>query len=303
MNDAEVIFCPLPLLKRRFFYGWRAIAFIAILSGALVIAAAGSRMARPQLVALMAFVLLGNGLTGLFIACMSRRQQEARRPRAIGDNESSRHRDAPAVFSRIIFELELARPTLSFVHEGAWSWAEFDEQRRQAGLPRPRALADVSLRPAIFGLKRPGDLLEPEPILASTPLSLAAVIAMEGVCAFVAVRHVLQGRTYLAAAMLVPAVMLLIQVPQVRERVPVLRADEQAPVAGVGYIETHRGRKWTVGDSMLLISATKASGPLYVRLVGPSGRLSWTFMSPSDPDFLRLWQRWMHPRPRLELAG
>ncbi len=102
---------------------------------------------------------------------------------------------------------------------------------------------------------------------------------------------------------LVFAMLLLAQMPQVRDRVPILRRDETAPVAGVGYVEAPRGARWTTGDSMLLVSALKAPGPLYVRLVGPAGWLSWTFTNASDADFLRLWQRWMHPRPRPELAG
>ncbi len=106
------------------------------------------------------------------------------------------------------------------------------------------------------------------------------------------------------AGMLGMLVFLAAGVPQVRERLPVLRRDWDAPVAGVGFVEDRRGRRsrWTVGEAIMFVAGSGPSSPVHVRLVGAAGWCAWVFASPKYPEFVRLWQRWAHPRPRPELV-
>ncbi len=287
MCDAELIFCPLPLMRRRFFHGWHALAISACVLIGLILVAATSG------VGFAFFILIMLALSGLFVP--SGRAAAARLPVFSGIPSRA------AALGRIVFELEAARPAISLLHEGAWSWAALEERLRQAGIPRPRAVVDTCLEPAVRGLDRPTHLLEPEPIVSSLPMSFAGMLFIVIVYGFFAVSHLVRGQVMQGMIFLVLPLLMLAQIPHVRERIPVLR-NEEAPISGAGYVE-HRRRRWTADDSTLLVSGRKPSGPLHVRLAGPAGWLSFSFMSPSDPDFVRLWQRWMHPRPRLELAG
>lgn len=293
-TDAEVIFCTLPILKRRILYGWRAL----VLGIALVIFAFTFRAPAARITAL---TLAGLAILGFLFWTIGRGWHKARPQSAPWSRDPSQHSVA-ASFGWIVRDLEHNSPA-NLVREATWSWPMLDERRRQAELPRPRALAASCLEPAISAIETPADLLEPEPIVSSVPMAMPAVVFTVCLYGLFATNNLLDGRVWLGALFLVLAVALLVQVPQVRDRVPVLRRDEVAPIAGVGYVETPRGARWTTGDSMLLVWAQKAPGPLFVRLVGPAGWQSWTFTSASDAEFLRLWQRWMHPHPRPELAG
>ena len=297
VNDADIIFCPLPVMRPRAFYGWRALVISTAFLVPVVVLAVAAPKARGFPTILLVAVLLA-GLLGFWISRSGRR---ARRPRAAGEGEAPAYQEAAAL-GGIVFDLERSRPVISLLDDGAWSWEVFEERRREARLRRPRALVDSCMERVMGDLERPGHLLEPEPILSSPAMSTWAEFLLVASYGVLAAQNFVSGRVWPAAMILLCAAIILSQVPPVRDRIPALRRDEQAPVAGVGYVEKHRRGRWTADDAMLLVSAPKASGPLYVRLVGPAGWLSLTFMSPSDPEFVRLWQRWMHPRPRPELA-
>lgn len=72
-----------------------------------------------------------------------------------------------------------------------------------------------------------------------------------------------------------------------------------AVLASPGVLDDQRGRKWVAGEATMLVCMRGSQAQVVV--VGPAGRVAFTFDGTSGSDFGALWQRWNHPHPRPEL--
>ncbi len=70
---------------------------------------------------------------------------------------------------------------------------------------------------------------------------------------------------------------------------------------GSGTVE-HRGRRWTVDDSVMLVTRAPWTA-LRVRIVGPEHTLVCNFRSVENKHFLALWQRWNTASPKTDLPA
>ncbi|GEM_PF-3770667 len=72
-----------------------------------------------------------------------------------------------------------------------------------------------------------------------------------------------------------------------------------AVLASPGVLDDQRGKRWVAGEATMFVCMRGAQAQVVV--VGPAGRLMFTFNGTSGGDFIALWQRWNHPHPRPEL--
>ncbi len=91
-----------------------------------------------------------------------------------------------------------------------------------------------------------------------------------------------------------------------REHIPLLRLYSTEILAGPGWLrDLANVRQWTIDNSMMLVQlqGRRVLGPIWLHVIGPAGIQTLFFGSARDLGFVRLWQRWMHPNPRLELIA
>lgn len=171
-----------------------------------------------------------------------------------------------------------------------------------AGLsPRPLAIVAPSVWPALRRLGRTATFLEPHQVYAGdqggTTLAAAAPYA------FMALLMGMMGSKWLAAILGVTAGFLLLNVPAVRYRLPLLRLGSASTVLGPGWVRDRKERTWTVKDSVLFVAPGAWRSGITIRLVGPAGMVTWDYASADSPEFMALWRLWTHRDPRPELAG
>ena len=166
----------------------------------------------------------------------------------------------------------------------------------------PRTIASRTHRTSLEAIPSEKAMLEPETILISTTQAVFMMVLMV-VFGFQAFMAMANAEWFTMAVFFVLFVCFAIQIPAIRDLIPALRPESNAPVAGVGFIEDSQGRLWTVDDSLMILSGRKSGDqPVYVHLVGPAGWLLLTYANVKDAEFIKLWQRWNHPDPRPELA-
>jgi hypothetical protein len=210
----------------------------------------------------------------------------------------SRHDEIRA----LLIDAMLRRSHWQNLREGSlWSWADMENLRIERGLPRLRTIATLPLQPELVSIRRDLELLEPELILSSRPQTTLASAALAGMFLFQAFFQVSQRHWVFGAVTIGLAALMIASIPDIRNRIPGLRFDDRAPIAGMGVIEDSRRRRWTVDDSTMYTWAKGVRQPLFVHFVGPAGWLSMTFASSEDSDFINLWQRWTHSNPRPDL--
>ncbi len=177
------------------------------------------------------------------------------------------------------------------------SWNRFDGERTQRGIPALKIVVDEALREPLAAIGLPDHLVEPErlgpgkteagQLAGTTVLGLFAAwnlyrghMVVGGASAFL----------FLSSALLTPA--LLASMPIV--------GDGSRPVAGPGYVDLLGGRRLTVRDSVMIVTRGPRKRSVQMFLTGPDGQLAWIYRRLDDPQFVRLWQRWAHPNPRLD---
>ena len=286
MTPDDTIFAPMPELREPMLYGWRLvfIPFYVSLGGYLLV-----HIDPPWVVGIPCFMVL-------LIYAWRRERPRTYRKRA---REMPQLDDRARSASELVFTLELERARRFRWQPEAWSWAQFEEQRRLCGLPPVRAIVEKALEPAVGSIDCPDALLEPEPVASSLRTSRRGALAFGGFFLAISLLGAVQGNWQGAGLALLMVLVILGQMPQFRDFHPFALGRTQ--VASVGGVLASDGRRWTPDDAVLLVSGRGRRGPVLVRLVGPAGWLSMCFMSPDEADFVTLWQRWMHPAPRPEL--
>ena len=171
-------------------------------------------------------------------------------------------------------------------------------------LPNIKAIVDPLLQDEIQSIELRDDLLEQELLQSSMPMKdkhfILAIVFMTLMLTYSAIK----GSWLSAAFVIYIIVFLLPNISILRERLPFIRNEYRSLLVGLGWVSSHkRKQKWTIADSIILLRMKKKRplGTLYVRLLGPTKDYDFMFESVHDPEFIRLWQRWMHPNPRLEL--
>lgn len=171
-------------------------------------------------------------------------------------------------------------------------------------LPTVKAIVDSSLHDEIQSIELRNELLEQELIQSSIPIKELNTLFMISMMSFCLINGITNQDWIMAICGFFVLLGLLPYISFLRERLPFLRNDDKSLLVGPGWVDFQkRKRKWTVADSIMLLrlKTSKPLGTLHVRLLGPHRDYEFTFQSVHDPEFIRLWQRWMHPNPRLEL--
>ncbi len=183
------------------------------------------------------------------------------------------------------------------------AWQEFTEGCHRLGLARPRTIVHSGLATRLGALERPGHGMEPEPILGSGdgPVT-TTVLWVTFFLAFGAIQ-LSMGHWFGGSMMLfVAGIFAFSSIPSLRDRFRIMRWDDGNLVAGMGGVkDVGSDRLWSVNDAVMLVRTKQPVGALFVRFVGEAGILRLTFVNERDPDFVKMWQRWNHPRPKPEL--
>jgi len=171
-------------------------------------------------------------------------------------------------------------------------------------LPSIKAIVDPLLQDEVQSIDLRDELLEQELLQSSMPMKdkhfTLVIVFMTVMLTYSAIKG-----SWLSAAFVVYVIVFLLpNISFLRESLPFIRNEYRSLLVGLGWVKSHkRKNKWTIADSIILlrIKKNKPLGTLYVRLLGPTKDFDFLFESVRDPEFIRLWQRWMHPNPRLEL--
>ena len=227
----------------------------------------------------------------IFLSMSSQRGQDRKRVESIEDRTvnftADESKEIAFIFERVFNEVK---------------W-EFAKEK----LPNLKAIVDPLLQLEIQAIALRDELLELEPVQSSFPIKDRATNFFFILMIMACFRSFMDQSWFLAVLSL--SFLLIIILPRIsyyRDRFPHLRFEESLIFAGPGWVKhTKVNRTWTIADSIILLRLRKRKplDTLYVRLLGPTKDLNFIFESVRDPEFIRLWQRWMHPNPRLELMN
>ena len=221
-------------------------------------------------------------------------------PRAARRRASKLLAEGPSDWSRAIIGCAVAGST--FESEGSLA-ARWRALLDRAG--RPRTVLHAELVPSVRGIELRPELLEPEAINQSQ-YGAMVIAVMFGWFAVMNGLNFQVGGWWKSLLFGSVAVVFLLRVPRIRDRIPMLRDTGRDLVAGPGWLRDRRSRRWTVADSMAIVFRThkgRTKPGVIVRFIGPAGVRDVSFENAANPDFALLWERWMHPRPRLDLEA
>lgn len=168
-----------------------------------------------------------------------------------------------------------------------------------------RTVIDRSIAETLVEVPLTGDLLEPESINESDFANRFSA-AMFLVFGIQRLMPPVTPEWWWGIFFLGMSVVMTLRIPAVRDRIPILRDILVDVVAGPGWVQDRRGRRWTVENSIALIvlpSTRRRRRGVRVRLIGPDGVRDLRFERADNIDFRLLWERWMHRRPRLDLLA
>jgi hypothetical protein len=189
-----------------------------------------------------------------------------------------------------------------FLRRQWWTWDAFLAACRGAAIEPPRTIVDERVKGRLEPIELPLELLEPEPILSSGTSGRKAAVFMIFLYCLFTLLQLSVGNYFFAALFAALGLFLAATYPPVRDFFRTFRVDEGNLILGTGSL-SHRGdKRWTVNDAVMLVQTTNGKPPYYVSFVGRAGYKLLTFTDERDPDFVKLWQRWNHPKPRPELV-
>ncbi|MCA9291792.1 MAG: hypothetical protein KDA25_11740 [Phycisphaerales bacterium] len=200
-------------------------------------------------------------------------------------------------YERVLADVNRATPRLAGRRWGSAWWRRYDEARQGAGLEPVRAYVDYSaLEVASVPVRE--ELLEAETIPSSIRIS-AWRFVVTGVIAAAMVWGAYRFRSpWLVAGAAIWALIAVRRALGARSKR--LRVMGRPAIAWPGVLEDAGGRRWTVDDSIALVTGL-AHGGLIVYVIGAAGFTHLLFSGVEDPAFVDFWQRWTHPHPRVSL--
>ena len=309
MNRVEhVLFAPIKLYSTPFRIPTKFLSFIlafGIIVG-LQILSIPYEIMRPLMVVLI--ILIVFGLPLVINRCRLRfpnvDRLRARYSIAGGKTDPDAYEAAHA-FQRFLTKME-SRRQVEQDSDRATNGSERLDDDSAAGSPQVRAIVDRVLRKEIQQIELTESLIEEESIGSTTGRG-GALIAAVILSVAVVYAAVSKGDIFLLLYWLVFCTIFVFpHISFFREHIPLLRLYSTEILAGPGWLrDLANVRRWTIDNSMLLVhlSGRRVLGPIWLHIIGPAGIQALVFSSARDPEFVRLWQRWMHPNPRLELIA
>lgn len=180
----------------------------------------------------------------------------------------------------------------------------FQQRWRELGFAHAPTLVDARLRKSIEAIEIRSEFLEPESALSQPKRWSGWMIYLAFVVLVYVLMFVVPGiRRADPLQLAFGAALSLVVLTPVLRSFGVRIGESRAPVVGLGVIEDHRGRRWTIDDSTLFAHHLASDRTkIGVTIAGPTGALSLRYWGVADSGFQLLWQRWMHPHPRTELS-
>ncbi|MEE8458431.1 MAG: hypothetical protein V3S08_01085 [Phycisphaerales bacterium] len=176
-------------------------------------------------------------------------------------------------------------------------WKRFDGERTRRGIPTLKIVVDEALREQLAAIGLPDHLVEPERL--DPGKTGAGQLAGTTVLGLFAAWNLYRGHMVVGGASAFLFLSSVLLNPAVLASMPIV-GDGSRPVAGPGYLDFFGGRRLTVRDSVMIVTRGPRKWSVQVFLTGPAGALCWGYPRIDDPQFVRLWQRWGHPNPRLD---
>jgi hypothetical protein len=202
----------------------------------------------------------------------------------------------------LVLTAERRSQFLTYDGRSKWDWPAFLAELHRRSIVRPHTIVDEATLPQLGAIPLTENLLEPEPVQASGDRSRSSLLLGAGACALGAAYFFMMGIWVVGVLLSGLALLMTAGLPQVRDVLRTLPMMESGVLAAPGVVvDAKRKRRWTIDDAVMLVQCTSTVGPLIVRIVGEAGWVTLTFSDERDADFVTLWQRWNHPRPRPDL--
>lgn len=308
MNPVEhVLFAPIKLYSTRFRIPTNVLPFILTLGiiVGLQILSIPDEIRRLLMIVLIIPVVFGLPL--VINRCRTRfpNVDRLRARYSIADGKADPDAyEAAHTFQRFLTKMEHRRQ-VEPGFDRATSRSEGLEDDSAADSIQVRAIVDHLLRKEIQRVELTESLIEEEsigPTIGREGLIAAVILTVAVVSAAVS-----KGDVFLLLYWLVFCTIFVFPYFSFfREHIPLLRLYSTEILAGPGWLRDHANvRRWTIENSMLLLHlpGRRVLGPIWLHIIGPAGIQTLVFGRARDPEFVRLWQRWMHPNPRLELIA
>lgn len=207
------------------------------------------------------------------------------------------------VIAAALMEMDGSRALHLFRREDGRDAMSLARRLRQLGVEPPAAIVDERFRSSLSGISIPEEFLEAETVVSQPRRRLVWMLLFGYVIAMYIYSFLWPAliRGDVLGAVGVTVLIAYFAIPLARAlgwRI----GEWRAPIVTMGAVEVSGERRWTVADSCLYVAKSQIGGEMIdAILLGPAGVLAMRFWGPGDAGFVLLWQRWMHPHPRLEL--
>jgi hypothetical protein len=298
-DSPRIVHSPLPWYSPQLYIGYFVIA-VGVVFGIVVAwegVSGGAILQGFMLGVLSAAVIAGLGL--LYESSLRKRMNKR-----IGSEDE-------ATFREIAFAPELRHITADFLEShrrirqsarAAGAWAKFCDECQLLAIRRPHTIIDSKLAARLGAIDRPEYAVEPESILESGGATRSTLWLLS-IAGALSTAYLLYRQNWFGGLMLIGVATFFAVTgsPALRDRFRIMRWDDGNVVARMGTLKDQDDRRWTVENAVMVIQTKETAGALFVRVVGKDGQLELNFADEHDPDFVKLWQRWNHPRPRIDL--
>ena len=280
--------------------------FIGIRAGVILTSSIGVFGTRSPLFGLFLMTNLGVGLIigNAFMYRSYRKADRKMREPEREDAQASAHQ-IDATWQKILTASAPYWLAPQLGRAAKWDWHRLQGACREYGGEIPRAVMDRAAVQSISNTATTENMLEIEPIGMSAGFDrrvhLPILIGMMFMILGVALSPFSTNTVLSLVGFSVVVGSLLLSFRPIRDRIPQFSRKTTEPIAGPGFVENYRGKRWYIGDAVMLLTCRDDGRNIMAMLVGPAGRQLFNFADANDPEFIKLWQRWMHPHPRFEL--
>lgn len=180
----------------------------------------------------------------------------------------------------------------------------FQSMLQEAGLPQSMVIVQAELIDDLQRIRIDDSFVEPERLLGAMPRRSAAFwvhAALTLYLLWLLLNSVLRKEWIMTAVF---ALAFTGMAAQLLKTYDIHISQANAPVMGLGAYSDHKGRRWTVCDSVVYLYPFRAGfqTSILASIIGPDGYTAVHFHDLKDPALTMFWQRWMHPHPRPDLV-
>ncbi|MCZ6836260.1 MAG: hypothetical protein O7G85_10835, partial [Planctomycetota bacterium] len=246
----EVAYGVVPLMRAR----TSVFAFLWVLTifGLVVVLIATAVSGMPQAPYIMYPFL---GVMGIFMlaSTVGPMLSDRRRSRLLFNEFAAENDTQNLEFERELMGMEAQASIWQWKSQARWTWQSLVKACATNDVTIPTTIASKTHRQSLQAIPTEPAMLEPETILTSTP-QIGFMILMMVVFLFQALVALANGEWFSMVCFFTVFGLFAIQIPFIRDLIPILRPDTSAPVAGMGFIEDSKGKTWTVDDSVMILS-------------------------------------------------